>query len=102
MGVEDVFDLPRVHVHAVPQHHVGHAISDVEVAVLVEPAHVADGERSVAPCRVGLGVVAVVMKRRSAGGLDVDHAVVAVAVDADLHAGPRFAHGAGTLEPLPR
>ena len=52
--VEDVLDLARVDVDAVAEHHVGHAVGDVEVAVVVETADVADGEGVVAPRRLGL------------------------------------------------
>ena len=51
MREEHLFDLARVHVHAAADHHVGGAVGEEEVAVVVEVADVADGERAVAPRR---------------------------------------------------
>ena len=55
--VQHVFDLAGVDVDAVAEHHVGHAVGDVQVAVVVETTDVADGEGVAAPRRLGLGVV---------------------------------------------
>jgi hypothetical protein len=47
-GDQHMFDLRRVDVHAARDHHVRGAIADVEEAFLVEVAHVADADQTVA------------------------------------------------------
>ena len=73
---EDVLDLPRVDVHAAGDDHVRDPVGEVEVALLVDPADVA--ERAPAPGVVGLGRlrrVAVVLE--AAGRLEPHLALLA-------------------------
>ena len=67
MGQQDVFDLLGIDVDPAGHDHEGPAVGEVEVAVLVDPADVAER----APGRMGgmlrrarLGRVAVVLERR--------------------------------------
>ena len=64
MREQHLLDLAWVDVHAAADHHVGRAVGEEEVAVVVEVADVADGEGVVAPRALGLlGVVVVVEPR---------------------------------------
>ena len=107
MPEQDVLDLARVHVHAASDHHVDRPVGEVEVAVVVEVADVADGERVVAPGASGLVGVVVVVEAHAPGWSDVDdpgraggHRLALLVEDADLGAGPRQPHTAWPLEPL--
>ena len=69
--VEAILDLARIDVHAARDHHVALAVGEVEVAVLVEVAGVADGEPPAAMRRRRLvGVVVVLEARRRRLGVD--------------------------------
>jgi len=54
MGEQRGLDLGRIHVDPARDHHVGAPVGDEEVAVGIEPAHVADGEDVAAEGRRGL------------------------------------------------
>ena len=63
MADEDVFDLARVDVDAAGDDHVGDAIGDVEVALLIDIADVAEGAPAAVVERLGgLGRIAVVLE----------------------------------------
>src|SRR5262249_59689594 len=109
MRDERGLDLRGIDVDAPRDHHVGAPVSDVEVAALVEPAHVADGEEVAAERRRRLLRRVVIgelpaTERRQVDGADLARRQLATGVVEDLHrdAGPRTADAAGPLEPLRR
>src|SRR5438552_967253 len=107
MGDDDVLDLARVDIDAPGDHEVGAAVGDVEIAVVVEPAVVA--ERAPALLVVGrrrLGRIVVVLEGAAAG--EVDHPdlarrqVAALGSD-DVDVAPgRLADAAAMGQPLGR
>ena len=100
-------DLGRVDVHAAGDDHVDLAVAEVQVAVVVELAHVADGE--VVAVAVGRGLLGIALVRELAHELQVDGAdgarrhLVAVVVE-DLHVGtePRSARRCRDARATPR
>ena len=101
VGVDDLLDLARVHVHAAAQDHVLLAVDDREVALVVHGREVAGAEPAVGDGlggRLGLAPVAlhhVVAADRDLADL-ADRHLVAVEVDAlHLAAGDGDADGAG-------
>ena len=109
MREEHLLDLARVDVHAAADHHVGRTVGEEQVAVVVEVADVADGERAVAPRLLGL-----LGRRRGSGSARHPAAgcrssrrarrgtVPVVVDDPDLDAGPRQPDTPGPCEPLAR
>ena len=76
MGDEDVLGLLRVDVHAAGDHHVGLAVGEVEVAVLVEVADVAD-RRPAALVAGGRGLLGIVEVGEVEAALGPDRAGLA-------------------------
>ena len=106
MGVEGGLDLGRIHVGAADENHVCLAIDQVEVAILVEVAHVAEGFPAVG-ARGGFGADVAVGGAAAARRQHEDlahlagRALAAVRfLNAKFAPAGRAAHRAGALEPL--
>src|SRR4051812_6841139 len=109
MAGQHLFDLARGDVHAAADDPVRGAVREEQGTVVVEVADVADGERAVAPGRVGLRVVAVIGEARATRRRDVHdtigtgrHRSTVGIKDADLDTGPRLADTARSLLPFLR
>ena len=106
MGVEGGLDLGRIHVRAADENHVRLAIDQVQVAVLVEIAHVAEGLPAVGGRRrlgadVAVGGAPAARRQHEHLAHLAGRALAAVRpLDADLAPAGGAAHRARALEPL--
>ena len=108
VGEQRALDLGRVDVHAARDDHVGLAVAQEQVAVLVEVPDVADGEEALQAVGVGLVLVLEYSKspcaERHVHGADLAgrQPLAVVVEDADLGARPRLPDRARLRQPLLR